>query len=166
MQHPCNLDSSLEGCAELAEKHAGALETTTETTLSTLKAHAPKVVESMNAAVARVGEWVEAGEAFAVEQAPLLVKEVIYWEVTQGGFYIGIGLLLLAVSFFAYRKAAEYWEDWEQHRNNDAQIMSVVGVICGGALGLAIVAVNTLALLKPLVAPRLFLIEFFRRLIQ
>ena len=80
--HPCAVDPTLTECVELAEKLA-AQAPVTQNLSDVLKSNAPAVIERLNVAIAHIGEWVETGEAFATEQVPLLVTEIVYWVVAE-----------------------------------------------------------------------------------
>jgi len=95
--HPCVVDPTLTECVELAEKLAAQTPTVAQLS-DVLKSNAPAVMERLNAAIAHIGEWVETGEAFATEQVPLLVTEIVYWGVAEAAFWVVLGTLFLLVA--------------------------------------------------------------------
>ncbi len=177
MPHPCTLIEEgmrgFEACelgkmAYAAEKVLGEAPVETVTTLrEALVANAPIITERLNSALAKIGEWVEATGDFAVEQTPFLVQEILYWGIAEPGFRVGVGVFFLTVAWFwgftCYRKR----EDIKNMGGDLGDFMSfakfavpviatVIGVLC--------IMVNIMDMLKPIVAPRLYLIEYFRHL--
>ncbi len=197
MPHPCALDPDLPGCAKLAldyaaEKMAGTAPAEAVSTLhEALVANAPMLTERLNNAMVQVGVWVEASENFAVEQMPLLVKEIIYFEIADNGFWVLLGMFMILWGIFAYRwsltrakermgiinKHTKLLEDANRDKGNySADTTDVVfsvahygipgsGVV-SSILGLIFIMNNFMDVVKPIVAPRLFLIEYFRQLVQ
>ncbi len=162
--HPCVVDPTLTECVELAEKLAGA-----ETLTDVLKSNAPAVMERLNAAIAHIGEWVETGEAFATEQVPLLVTEIIYWGVADAAFWVVLGTCFLLAAAFTFRFGYKHWSEWTK-LNSDPEFCrkmpTCIIVVVGTLVGFIMFTSNIMAMLKPLVAPRLYLIEYFQQLVR
>lgn len=178
MSHPCALNPGLEGCAELAEKYAAEVVEASAPGIVSLKealaANAPVITEHINAALVKVGQWVEWTEDLAAEQAPLLVKEIIYWGIAQPAFGVGLGLfflLFLPITVFLTSRSKTLPEGKkcmgaalaDKGCGFDA-VRAVVGGILLPVLGFVIFCANIMSFLKPIVAPRVFLIEYFRAL--
>lgn len=195
MPHPCALIEEgmqgFEACktAELsyaAEKIAGTAPAETVATLKeTLIANAPMITERLNSALVKIGEWVEMTSEFAVEQTPLLVKEIVWFGIADAAFVPLMGLMILGVGIWALRKTfttAERWqaqhaareealnEDRPRRSGVDTTLYEVtrwVFPIAGGLLtfvGFLMFACNVFDVVKPWLAPRLYLIEYFRQL--
>lgn len=167
--HPCVVDPTLTECVELAEKLAAKVPAGTESLTDVLKSNAPAVMERLNAAIAHIGEWVETGEAFATEQVPLLVTEIIYWGVAEAGFWVVLGTIFLLVSAFTFRFGSKRWAAWSQLDSDDEfghKMPTCVITIFGTAIGFLMFTCNIMDMLKPLVAPRLYLIEYFQQLVR
>jgi hypothetical protein len=179
MPHPCALDATLEGCAELAAQHA--LETVEAAAgLPSLKealvTNAPVITERLNAAMVKVGEWVEATETLAVEQAPFLVQEILYWGIADRAFWLVLGtffVLIWPAAVLYLRKDAElknYSNKMAAALNEEGSdgsfIVALVGGIIAPILGFIIAFANVMNVLKPIVAPRLYLIEYFKELMN
>ncbi len=166
--HPCVVDPTLTECVELAEKLAAKIPETHNLT-DVIKSNAPAVMERLNAAIAHIGEWVETGEAFASEQVPLLVTEIVYWGAASQAFWVGLGACFLVVGVSIARFAFKRWAAWcERDADEDAarRIWSVVlGCFCT-IMGFFMFACHVMPMLKPLVAPRLYLIEYFQQLVR
>lgn len=164
--HPCVVDPTLTECVELAEKLAS---TGSASLTDVLKSNAPAVMERLNAAIAHIGEWVETGEAFASEQVPLLVTEIIYWGAAAEAFWVMLGVFFLVLGGLAARLAIKKWAAWgdlSSDTNDFLKTTSCIVAIAGSVMGFFFVACNIMDMLKPLVAPRLYLIEYFQHLVR
>lgn len=192
MPHPCALQPNLASCAEMELQHvAGEVPAETLPTVQeAIVTNAVVLTEHMNAALAKVGLWVESTENLVAEQMPLLVKEIIRFEIAEHGFWMLLGVLGILWGLYAYqwsyRNAEERLERIRQHeealraearkRNRENPHLSDDVVFSflhyaipssGGFTafcGIWRVLDNLMKVLKPLVAPRLFLIEYFRQL--
>ena len=182
MPHPCELIEEgmpgFEACqaAELAVAAGKVLGEAPAETVATLKetliANAPVITERLNNALVKIGEWVEMTEEFAFGQAPLLAQEIIWWGVAEPGFRMGIGLLfLLCLPFTAfYLSRSKTMPEGKKCMGaalaEDGCGFDLAMAIAGGIVfpvtGLIVICCNAMAFLKPIVAPRVFLIEYFR----
>lgn len=177
MPHPCALiEEGMQGfeacelgkAAYAADKVLGDAPATVVTSLKeVLVANAPAITARLNAAMGKIGEWVEQAEGFATEQTPLLVKEIIYWGVADAGYWVGFGALFLTFaavwSFMCYKR----WTAIREMRGDFGDFFRfMVGAapIVTTLLGFIFVMANIMDMLKPIVAPRLYLIEYFRHL--
>jgi hypothetical protein len=182
MPHPCALNPELEGCADLAAQHAGEVIAVvvedSAPAISDLKealvANAPAITEHINAALARVGQWVEWTEDLAAEQVPILVKEIIYWGIAEPGFGVAFGLVFMsalpiAVWYLSRSKTMPEGQKCigaafaEKGCGFDLAV-AIFGGILLPLIGFITFCCNIMAFLKPIVAPRVFLIEYFRAL--
>ncbi len=180
MAHPCELTPDLPACVELAEKLAAKvpavaeklaakIPAVTQNLSDVLKSNAPVVMERLNAAIAHIGEWVETGEAFATEQVPLLVTEIVYWGVADAAFWVVLGTCFLLASASAFRIGYKNWPAWSKLQDDPEfcrKMPTCVIVVVGGAIGFFMFTCNIMPMLKPLVAPRLYLIEYFQHLVR
>lgn len=139
----------------------------------TLAPDAPVIAERLDNALLKMGEWVETTEAFAVEQAPFLVQEIIWWGIAKPAFLVGLGLFFIIVGLswgiVSYRHYDRFTE--LAKRNLDfvggfLQFLSFFVPIFYTLLGLVLIFVNVMNVVKPIVAPRLYLIEYFRSLVN
>ncbi len=177
MPHPCALiEEGMQGfeacelgkAAYAADKVLGKAPAEAVASLKeVLIANAPAITERLNAAMAKIGEWVEQAEGFATEQTPLLVKEIVWWGAADGGYWVAFGVLFLTIaflwSFFCYKR----WEVIREMPHDAGEAMRFFAFavpILTAILGFLFVMVNIMSMLKPLVAPRLYLIEYFRAL--
>ena len=172
MPHPCALDETTEGCAEIAAQAAPIV-----TDLkAALVANAPMITERLNNAMVKMGEWVEATESFALEQTPLLIKEIVWWGIIDSGYWLVFGLILMSalpLSLIYFRRSSEL----QEHSHKLVAALNEEGgpgdlgiAIFGGfvlpIIGFLCVVINIMGTLKPLVTPRLYLIEYFQHLVR
>ncbi len=179
MPHPCALiEEGMQGfeacqAAELAVAAGKVLGETPAETVATLKetliANAPVITERLNSALAKIGEWVEVTEEFAFEQAPLLVQEIVWWGIADGGYWVAFGVFFLTLAFVWGRACYKRWERIEEMSGDSGDFMRFmvfVLTIIPAIAGLLLVMINIMGMLKPIVAPRLYLIEYFRQLAE
>lgn len=170
--HPCETDATLEGCAEIV---AQATPIVTDLKAA-LVANAPMITERLNNAMLKIGTWVEATESFAVEQTPLLVQEIIWWGIIGHGYWLVFGLMLLSalpLTLLYLRRSSELQEYShklmgalnEEGDPGDCPIAIIGGFILP-IIGFLCVVTNIMATLKPLITPRLYLIEYFQQLVK
>lgn len=120
-----------------------------------------------------------------MEQTPLLIQEIIYFELAYRGFWVLTGLLGMFWAAYAWRyshrnaeerlrKVKEHTRVLRQDDRSDSDTTDAIFTfthyavpLSGVALGIGgaiTVFAHAMSLIKPLVAPRLFLIEYFRTL--
>ena len=140
-----------------------------------------KVLAKLNGAMEEVGTWVKATGQFALEQTPLLVKEILYWEISFRAFLVSLSALMVLFALWGWRwsykkanslllKARGYKELINEDRRlgREEFIFSfthyAIPISAGilGIIGAIMFLVSVPDLIKPIVAPRLFLIEYFR----
>ncbi len=176
---PCAASATSPECVALIERLAtqapeklealAAQVPESSTVVGILKANAPIVVERLDAALGRIGGWVETSEVFATEQVPLLVKEIIYWGIASGGLAVLLGILFLFASWIAYRVGVKNYSVWDKspkERHGVFMVMVWVAGVVGVVVGTITVCANIMDFIKPIVAPRLFLIEYFQQLVR
>ena len=133
----------------------------------TLAESAPVITQRLDQALLKVGEWVETTESFAMEQAPFLVKEIIWWGVATSGYHVLLGLLLMLIGISYAIFSRRHYARWSQSRGDGPEVLRFLSffvpivTIVGGFI---VFALNIMPALKPIVAPRLYLIEYFRAL--
>lgn len=124
-----------------------------------------RIVDSLD----KVAQYVEATETFAAEQAPLVVEEIIRWgwikELPEVVVLFCLGIALAVASFIVYSK----------YKKKDVKAMTgdqVFGWHAGfwGPMATAllvwgIMIVELFDVARPLIAPRLYVIEVLRRML-
>jgi len=177
MPHACALiEEGMQGfeacelgkAAYAADKILGEAPATVVTNLKeVLVANAPAITERLNAAMVKIGEWVEQAEGFATEQTPLLVKEIIYWGVADSGYWVAFGTLFLTFAAVWSVTCYKKWEPITKMKGDSGdffRFMVFAAPVVTTIFGVIFVMVNIMDMLKPIVAPRLYLIEYFRHL--
>lgn len=104
---------------------------------------------------------------FAIEQAPLLLKEFYLWHIWSSVLFILIGIILIILSI----KIPHLWLSKEKEDSWDTNFFGKYGddgcipawVIFGvsTAIGLCMICSNIYNLTYILVAPKLYLIDYF-----
>lgn len=100
---------------------------------------------------------------FVKEQAPDVVNQLIAWEIASNAIWVAVGLLGLAVSVWVFRKGCKQWGD-------DDKIESSTGCVVGGLFAIAGSAIlfctHIEGLIKPIIAPKVWLIEYAANLLK
>ena len=112
--------------------------------------------ELLRPLVEKAIEGIEKGVDFTIEQAPLLVQEFYNWHIAESVFYLVLSVILLSMPYFMYR-LAKRCEVFREEGIALPIIVSVSGIMLGGCMFLE----SLLDLIKLIVAPRLYLIEYF-----
>lgn len=128
--------------------------------------NASAVSDRLEQVVEKVASYVEAGAEFAVTQAPLLVREILNWEIALrcGAAFVSFVALAFGLWAFRYIYVQERYDRYSRY--SDSAVLGMVAAGSVSAVGLATFVYNTFALVKVLVAPRLFLLEYFSHLVK
>jgi hypothetical protein len=102
---------------------------------------------------------------FVKEQAPDVVNQLILWEIWFHGLWVVVGLILLLVGAVF---SVKLWKKFSVTRYpNDGAYFGFGFVATIVAVGGAVLLfVNTPLMLKPIVAPKVWLIEYVANLIK
>lgn len=114
----------------------------------------------------KLREYVESAEAFASEQIPLVLQEMLRWEICSTLFLILVNGIILSLILYLYRFVYKYMLptfDPEKMSNDDR-----LGYFLGNLVSIAVVILFSGLLLEKIYhlvfvtcAPRLFLLEKF-----
>lgn len=104
-------------------------------------------------------ETAKSTEAFVLEQAPDVARQIIAWGTAQAWMGIIAGGVILLLATLALVSA---YIDWEDH--NDPIIRWLLGGI-GVPVGLLMAGINVATLVKINTAPKLYLLEQVSRLL-
>lgn len=110
-----------------------------------------KVVEKAIEAAERTGE-------FVVEQAPDLLREFYTWHTTRLCISVVLCLLLLIGILFWLRYVVK---NSDYLRRKDLDMPHIMGIALCGIPVIGTLIVQGFSLIKILVAPKLYLIEYF-----
>ena len=110
--------------------------------------------------------WIEAGSEFVTEQAPLVIKEILFWGIVSHGFWVALGLLFLCglVTFIVKYKNIDHWKSCDDPAFCRGFLVTLASV--GSAASFIVTAVHVHGLLYIWAAPRLYLISELRALIS
>lgn len=99
-------------------------------------------------------------KAFAAAELPELFKEIVAYGVWSNGIYIAIGVVLLITGVICTRKALKL----KSHDEMDEQMAFAITALVSLVIGIVSVAANISSFIQATVAPRLYLIEYFKEL--
>ena len=140
-----------------------------------VRANAPEITSRINAALDQVGEYIQAGGDLVASQTPLLIQEILHWAVITHGLWFLVGVILLLCPLFIrrYLRRANHVVEGRRsfygalHYSDFDGLVSLVlfGGIAAPVIGFLIAMGNIGGFLKPLIAPRVYLIEYFSQLV-
>ena len=107
-----------------------------------------KVVEKSIGLAEKTGE-------FVIEQAPQLLQEFYNWHITESIIYLLLGLFILVLPILFTVK------NWKSLYDSDFGAGCVITCFFTTLSGICISIYNLIELIKILVAPKLYLIEYF-----
>lgn len=103
-------------------------------------------------------DGLEAGKEFAMEQAPLVVQEVVKWGIIEHTLWIVIGLGVTFTMVVLLRKSLKFMPVEE----GPLFLLPTIGLV----VSVIIVCVNMFVVAKAYFAPRLYLLEQLRSLLH
>lgn len=113
-------------------------------------------------------DTIRSGEAFVLEQAPLVAQEILTWGilVSSVGLVLGIGVLVLAFTLHLIgleeKEGSRLREDlYEVNGGGWMLIVSIISI-----LGFITSIIHFMQLMKVLFAPRLYLIDAITKMIS
>lgn len=107
-------------------------------------------------------EWLDQAAEFVVEQAPLLVQELLTYHTLAGFYYVG-GLVLITLLFAGIALGSQL--RYDKTGSEGAEILGMTSVIFGLiSLTCSIIAGSVWIpiIVKIKYAPRMFLMEYLR----
>ena len=124
-----------------------------------------KVASMSDTAIAKALADVDATESFVVEQAPLLVQEILNWGFAENLIHGVLWGVFGAGLMYGTCKAVRFL-DKSDNRDSDIAISFVV-IFGGGGSVLSLIGsfCYFLTMVKIIVAPRLYLLETFSDLL-
>lgn len=136
------------------------------------------LIEKATESLGEIQKWVESGKDFVVEQAPLVVHEIIAWGIAECTFFLVLNgiiiitaLIMLYCSMFRKKMLENVWFDENMRRANPTfhQIQSIVGSavgIMGTIISFANICGYTYFLLFIVYAPRLYILQELSKLLK
>ena len=107
-----------------------------------------KVVEKSIGLAEKTGE-------FVIEQAPQLLQEFYNWHITESIIYLLLGLFILVLPILFTVK------NWKSLYDNNWSEACIIACIFTTFSGIWMSIYKLIELIKILVAPKLYLIEYF-----
>lgn len=104
---------------------------------------------------------------FAMDQAPLLVQEILRFAVFEHSFGVIVSLLTLFAIYKAWKFVAKHWESIESECAEPfVFVFGIMGSLIGGSFVVIHLFISAASLAKVLLAPRLYLIEYAASLVR
>lgn len=135
----------------------------------------PKVNEQLAELLAFVKKGAEATTDFAVEQAPLVAREIVAWTFWQAVVMMAFGVVMLAAAAVCVKIArkvhtneASYYEDFGRRYMNDGAVFLIIA-LCAAAIvttvgGAIQIGTYTPDAIKAVAAPRLVIIDYIGKI--
>lgn len=107
-------------------------------------------------------------KSFVVNQMPDVVQQILHWSIAESALLILIGLGMFVGAVWGLIKIRQKWKDRANHYDDDEFlfIISAIGCVCGGFVSVPIFFINLFSLVKILVAPKIYLLEYFTGLLR
>lgn len=121
-----------------------------------------KIENNLDQIIAYLHEGVKTAGDFVVEQTPLLVQEILTYNLIYHGSLMGLGIFI-AVMMISL--TLRFWPkiDWD---DGDHVMSFLIGSIAGWGLSLGLIFCNIFVVIKIIFAPRLYLLEYISGLIK
>ena len=117
-------------------------------------------------ALKMINDAAQAGGDFAMEQLPLVAKEVIYWSIASSSGWVVFVSVLLAFAVFLLKKAND-WRKEETDRWKHGDTLFAVGATGFASIFLFFTLMVSLSCtIKGIVAPRLVLIDYVKEFVK
>jgi hypothetical protein len=125
--------------------------------------------------LAKALEWLQTTEEFVIEQAPQIAQEILYWGLAQNVFYAVLygGAFIFFLLWFFKGNQIQKISDLFKEDTDQSITAGFIRLVFSAIMGfLSVVALpwaaidRTLASIKILVAPRLYLIEYISDLLK
>ena len=134
-----------------------------------------EIMDQVNILLKEMVELLKQGKQFAEEEIPLVLQEFLTWGLTNSIMWIVIGIMFFLLGRYlpyAWLKKEQTDEDDDKFFNRyckDYQSDVVTGWIFFmvlGTIGACITIINLFNTIKILIAPRIYLIEWFSDIIN
>lgn len=134
--------------------------------------------EKLNEALTQLIEGLQKGSEFAVDQAPLVVQELIAWKRVELSAVVGVSLLafvigLVAVYVFSRRGRREFLAKksgegnaWENPYDEDRYFFGALFSGIAAVIGFVACMKNVPDLLQVCIAPRVYVVEYVTGLLK
>lgn len=120
--------------------------------------------EALNEFVTFMTETLKQAKDFTLEQAPMVCKEVIHWTIASNILCLLAGLIVLAATYPFYKFINRKIEN--QCSYDAWGIGHIFGTLPLIIFGAVTIFASVMEITKVVVAPRIFLIEYFTHLIK
>lgn len=112
-----------------------------------------------------VFKWLQDSGQFVKEQAPLVCQEAIHWGQVESIFFSLIGIAVLALAFFLYKKG-RYYLKLKPYPSEDGYMFCFMGSGFTAIIGIMIFSINLHHFLFITFAPRLYLLEQIKEILK
>ena len=119
-----------------------------------------EIVKQLEGVLPKVLKFVESSAEFVVDQVPLLVSEILNYNLVREGALSLLGLTFLVIGLWSCKEMRrEYAKD--EPLGDKVVVLSIVS-LAGIILGCIIFCSHILGAAKVLLAPRLYVIDYLR----
>lgn len=124
-----------------------------------------KIKDNLEQIVEYLKEAAQKGAEFAQEQTPILIDEILTYYSIVYGVYVGVGVILMFISYKMVRRAIRKYNEIEEKNSDMEDEAGKVLVPSFAALVLGISGIITFfkyiaIFIKVTMAPRLFLLDY------
>lgn len=113
-----------------------------------------KLGELSVSTLSKVQEFLNSAVDFTTEQTPLLINEILTYAAFRHGILIGFGVLVLLLGIYSAVKLQQ------QCKTSCSHPGWLFGMLVGLGIGGMIVLNHSIRMVKVIIAPRLYLIQY------
>ena len=127
---------------------------------------ASKALDTVGTVAQKLSGYLETAEGVAMEQTPLVIKEILYWAFASNAIiFVAAAAVAYGLNYFANWVKGE--DDFNRLFDSDGRsVLWSISKVPGVFIFSIVAFIHFLDALKVLVAPRLYLIEYLSQLVK
>lgn len=120
----------------------------------------------VNDALSSVIETVRATGNFVIEQAPDVIRQLILYNTINLAVWVGLGLVVLVATHIVVKKFLKWEATLDAYNSGGGIAGAVMSGVIGISLGFVLIFSNISELIKIIVAPKIWLLEYAASLVK
>ena len=135
---------------------------TTTTLPSDIQNAAAQVAPAMQQWADQMLQWLRAGQEFAANQAPDLIRQILTWGLASSAFWAGFGLLIIVLGEAGRRWLIRNGVHFKEIADypHPGPFFGYVGVLLAYVAGGVTILHHVYTIVQILAAPKLYLLEY------
>ena len=120
----------------------------------------------VNDALSSVIETVRATGNFVIEQAPDVIRQLILYNTINLAMWVVLGLVVLLATYVVVKKFLKLEKTLNKYDSGGALAAAVLSGAIGSVTGIGLIMSNISDLIKIIVAPKIWLLEYAASLVK